>query len=87
MDLQLLFEGWEHSRDVPGDKVTRVNHVKAELYAFGQAALHGTSWKGVSLGDSPALEDVEILVVSHGSFLRSLTGASKFFHVKGMTDC
>jgi hypothetical protein len=61
VDMRLLAEGWENCQDVSGDRVTRAKSVRAELYAFGQAALYGGSWKGISLGNAPAAEDVEIL--------------------------
>jgi broad specificity phosphatase PhoE len=78
LDLSLVPEGWEINREDQWDK-SRASIVREELWMLGNQALQtaGGSWKNCALPPREILtQNVEILVVSHGSFLATLVDAN-----------
>jgi hypothetical protein len=72
LELRALTQGWEHEEDFKGDRVTRAELVRKELYVLAKSTLRGRDWKGIPMKETG---HVEILIVSHGSFLSSLMGS------------
>lgn len=79
VDLRALAPGWELKEDIKGDRFTRVDLVRKELYSLVKCIRKGHAWKGIPMKQETGR--VEILVVSHGSFLSSLMGEDSKFHL------
>lgn len=76
VNLALLKEGWE-----TGEKIRyhtqRPKHMQClakELYSFCHTVVKGGIWNGIPLQAIDDGRDIEVLIVSHGNLLKSLTG-------------
>jgi broad specificity phosphatase PhoE len=79
-DTSLVPEGWEKNRqDTSAHIKLRSNRVRRELWELGQQALKESDgkWKGYDVSRGSTHENIEIVVVSHGGFLRRMLGLKR----------
>jgi broad specificity phosphatase PhoE len=79
-DTSLVPEGWEKNcQDTSAQIKLRGNRVRRELWELGQQALKesGGKWKGYDVSRGSTHENIEIVVVSHGGFLRRMLGLNR----------
>lgn len=83
VDLGLVGEGWEKELDTGWKEMReRARRVRQELWELGCMVMGGGEgmWKGIEVGGRESEEgskQVEIVVVSHGTFLSELVRTAK----------
>lgn len=76
-NLKALPHGWETIKPESSDQlVDRIQRMKEDLYEFARFSVNGGVWKNVEMKKNNG--PVEILVVSHASFLRRMLGRGQF---------
>ncbi|CZT09896.1 uncharacterized protein RCO7_02231 [Rhynchosporium graminicola] len=74
IDTRLMYGGWEWNFEMgTARKMERVERVKRALKMLEEVVVQGGEWNGMKFEASHG-EDVGIVIVSHGGFLRSLMG-------------
>jgi hypothetical protein len=76
VNLGLLRKGWHTCEKVrfQSQKPLYMDVIKHELYSFCWTILGGGSWKGLKVDEFKGEGDIEVLVVSHGTLMKELTG-------------
>ena len=77
MDLTLVPEGWEINTEDTGQEIKngiRAKSVRKELWKLATEALKEERgiWKGHDVSRGSTHKNIEILVVSHGAFLKKM---------------
>lgn len=92
VNLALLNEGWEGGEKVRHNsrRAKYLESLKVELYSFCHTIVKGGLWKGMPILPVDDGRDIEVLIVSHGTLLKELTGMfslSLIMHqVQGISD-
>ncbi|KAK6587455.1 hypothetical protein PZA11_000745 [Diplocarpon coronariae] len=81
METSLVPDGWvinPESGPREGHRPQRVLRIRDGLWELGRIAIEGKGekWNGVEVRSVETGEDVHIVVVSHGGFLKALTGVT-----------
>jgi len=89
VDLTLVPEGWEintENCDQEQKHGIRARSVRRELWKLGAEALkeEGGFWKGHDVSQGSTHKNIEILVVSHGAFLKKMCDQDRKYLPKAM---
>ena len=76
INLRTLKSGWETNDRIRDLKQLPIfkKTFKKDIYSFCYALLRGGIWKGMYLERFQGEGDIEVLIVSHGTALREVTG-------------